>query len=136
MVQKFIKRHFLFLKELRCDDRTIKIIKDPLLLASTIIKVWRAGNRLQRENSFLSLSQVNSLINANKGVESRIRRLSDYRIFSKKTLFKKIAFILAVPGMIFAAIFIWKFVGFYKNTNIEKPDGRIILALICIEICD
>jgi Zn-dependent protease with chaperone function len=127
LFQKFIKKHFLFLKELRCDDRTIVIIKDPLLLASALIKVWRTGNRLQKENWILSLSQINSLISVNHRVELRIRRLADYRIFSKRTLLKKIAFILTIPGFVLATIFIWKFIGFYKNSYIEKPEGRIIL---------
>ena len=127
VVQKFIKRHFLFLKELRCDDRTIHVIKDPLLLASTLIKVWRTGNKFQQKNWILSVAQMNSLISANYRVDFRIRRLTDYRIFSKKTLFKKITFLLTIPGLVLATIFIWKFIRFYNNTYFEKTEGKIIL---------
>lgn len=131
--QKIIKNHFLFLKELRCDDRTIEIIKDPLLLATTLIKVWRTENTLQQENWIISVSQVNSFISANHRVDLRIRRLADYRIFSKRTLLKKIAFIFTIFGFILAMIFIWKFIGFYNNTSIEKPEGRIILKRLNTE---
>jgi len=122
-----VKKRLIFSREKTCDDLTIQMIKDPLLLASTLVKVWRIGSRLPRYNFMGSLFQVRPFITSTKSLEQRIKRLTDYKHPPGMTRFKKVLVCLSVIAFAAVSIFFWEFSSFYMKANIKSGEGRILV---------
>ena len=130
LFSKYVKSRFIFYRELECDDLTIKIIKDPLLLASSLIKVWRIGNKLPRFNYLFSLFQIQPFITASQKVENRIKRLTDYNGPSKRIFRKKTFEFIIICVVILSSLFLLDFCSFYKKTNCKAENGKILIKSI------
>jgi Zn-dependent protease with chaperone function len=74
----FFKK-ILFLREISCDDLSVDAIRDPLLLASSLISVWRIGHIAPRYRWQTGLTFAQSFLPAPSELEFRIKRLMDYK---------------------------------------------------------
>jgi Zn-dependent protease with chaperone function len=68
----------LFRREVSCDDRVVKAVGDPLVVASSLVQVWR----LQRASPTRPRSRwlhAHALLSTQPTVQERVRRLIEYR---------------------------------------------------------
>ena len=109
------KKQFLYLRELSCDDRTLKTIKDPLVLAATLAKVWRMGTALPDFKYQYALSAVQPFLTASQKLDSRIERLINYKRPVLGYYFKKF-----VSYSFAAVIILMSFSFLYLNSQFKK----------------
>ena len=126
----FIKKWFIYSREKKCDDLTIEKIKDPLLLASALVKVWRIGSKLPKYDFMDSLFHVHPFITSSKSVVRRIKRLTNYKNPPGMTLFKWILVFLSACAFAAISVFFWEFSSLYMKSNIKSGDGRILVKTI------
>ncbi len=105
----FIYEGFNRDRETSCDDLTLKIINDPLLLAESIMKVWESGKNLPVYNWRLALASVRPFAADNSGHTGRIKRLINYRKPYLKIALKKLFVLSFAAGFIPLSIFVWDY---------------------------
>ncbi|MFC1564226.1 M48 family metalloprotease [candidate division KSB1 bacterium] len=105
----FIYEGFNFDRESSCDDLTLKIIKDPLVLAESIIKVWESGRHLPEYNWRLSFASVRPFAAGISGYEGRVKRLVNYRKPYLKMILKRLVIGALAISLIPLSIFIWDY---------------------------
>jgi hypothetical protein len=105
----FVYEGFNSDRETSCDDLTLKIINDPLLLAESIMKVWEAGKDLPVYNWRLSFASVRPFAAGNSDYKGRIKRLVNYRKPYFKIVFKKLAILSLAGFFIPLSVFIWDY---------------------------
>lgn len=115
-------RRILFLRELSCDDLSVDSIKDPLILASSLINVWRIGTVLPKYRWQTGLTFAQTLLPAASSLETRSRRLIDYRWPWFKFFLGKAVRVTAVVFVIFTATLFWRF--YSTQTNLHFMVGH------------
>ncbi|MCA0446402.1 MAG: M48 family metalloprotease [Bacteroidetes bacterium] len=80
LVKTVVWRRLIYLRELSCDDRAIKSIHDPLVMASALAKIWKLETELPKHHWKLKFAIVQAFIPPAPGIKNRITRLLDYRI--------------------------------------------------------
>jgi len=132
----FIYEGFNRDRETSCDDLTLKIINDPLLLAESIMKVWEAGKELPVYNWRLGLASVRPFAAGNSGYQGRVKRLINYRKPYVKIFIKKLAILSFAAGFIPLSVFIWDYntgritggMDFiFENDKIEMVVEKVII---------
>ncbi|MCP4727603.1 MAG: M48 family metalloprotease [bacterium] len=132
----FIYEGFNLDRETSCDDLTLKIINDPLLLAESIMKVWEAGKELPVYNWRLDLASVRPFAAGNSGYQGRVKRLVNYRKPYVKIILKKLVVLSFAAGFIPLSIFIWDYntgrIGnglefIYENDKLKMTVEKVIV---------
>jgi Zn-dependent protease with chaperone function len=114
----FLWKRILFWRELSCDDLTVDAIKDPLLLASSLINVWRIGKVLPRHRWQAGLAFAQTLLPAAASLEFRAQRLIDYRRPWFKFFLGKVARVAAVVFVVLSATFLWRFYSDHRHLHL------------------
>jgi len=105
----FLWKRILFLRELSCDDLSVEKIKDPLILASSLVNVWRLGNALPKYHWQTGLSFAQTLLPATLRLDTRVQRLIHYRRPWLKFFIGKVTRVVAIVLVIFTTAFLWRF---------------------------
>ncbi len=129
----FILKRILYLRELSCDDLSVDAIKDPLTLASSLINVWRIGNRLPRHRWQGGLTFTQTLLPASASPQSRIRRLLDYRRPWLKFFLGKAVRIVALLLAVFSVGFLWRFysVQDHQQFDLDREGENATVDYVC-----
>ena len=106
LFRAMIFRWVVYLRELSCDDLSVDMLRDPLLLASSLISVFRLGRSYPKHRWTHALAFTKNFAAPRAGVERRVRRLANYRRPQVKFLAGRIlgvaaaAFILVSIGFV------------------------------------
>lgn len=98
----------VFRRELSCDDRVVAAVQNPLVVAASLVKVWR----LQRANARRRGPRwvhASPLVRTRPTVEERVRRLIDYTPAPRHGRFAAARRGLAGAALIWASLFLWTY---------------------------
>lgn len=126
-------KRILFLRELSCDDLTVDAIKDPLLLASSLVNVWRIGRALPKYRWQAGLAFAQTLLPVTACLEFRAHRLLDYHRPWLKFFLGKVARVAAIVVMAFTTIFLWQFYadGRHLHLGVARDQGLHFYRYAC-----
>lgn len=124
----FLWKRILFYRELSCDDLSVDVVKDPLVLASSLVNVQRLTFNLPsyRWNAGLVFAQT---FLTPVSLEARIKRLIDYRRPRFKFLFGNALKLVTVTLILAAGIFWWRFSTIYGNFQVHlSSDAKVVIC--------
>jgi len=124
-----VKNRLLYAREIACDDMTISVVKDPLLLADSLVKVWRLGAALPEYRWQPVLRAAQPFITAAQGVEPRVKRLIDYRRPASRVWIRRAFSCAAAVTVLFLSI---NMIGFYRDygdSSIEMERGYMQVVI-------
>ncbi|MCZ6633227.1 MAG: M48 family metalloprotease [bacterium] len=126
----FLWDRILYLRELSCDDLSVDAIRDPLVLASSLISVWRAGQPFPKCRWQLGLAFVQTFLPVATSFEARVKRLMDYQRPRFKFMLGRATRVAAFALMTLTVTFLWRFYADhrYYHLHIDPHEG--------IYICD
>lgn len=130
----FLWKKIIFLRELSCDDCSVDKIKDPLILASSLVNVWRLSKELPKYRWQSGLAFAQTPLPSVATLEYRVRRLLNYRRPWFKFVLGKVARITAAVLAIFFAAFLWMFYSNYEP--LIADDGSLPGLHICSSTCN
>ncbi|MCI0412284.1 M48 family metalloprotease [bacterium] len=103
----FLYRKILYLRELSCDDLTVDAIRDPLLLASSIISIWRLGRKIPEQRLLPGFNFAQTFLPVDS-IRRRVERLLDYKRPRFKFLFGRLARIAILTLILMTtALILW-----------------------------
>ena len=79
LFRSILLRSVVHLRELSCDDLSVDMLRDPLLLASSLISVCQLGRNYPPHRWTHALAFTKNFSARRGGVERRVRRLVNYR---------------------------------------------------------
>lgn len=120
----YLLKKILFLREISCDDLSVDAIRDPLLLASSLISVWRLGRAAPKHQWHTSLTFAQSFLPSVSQLEFRIKRLIDYRRPRLKFFLGKLARVLLLLFLAMTTAFLFWFHCFQKSSDQIRVDYR------------
>jgi Zn-dependent protease with chaperone function len=126
-------KRILYLRELSCDDFSVDKIKDPLILASSLVNVWRIGQELPKYRWQTGLQFTQTLLPPRMKLDNRINRLLNYRRPWLKLLLGRVMRWAVLVFLIFTIGFIWRFYAEYGHLDFAikgLPDVHI-----CGDLC-
>ncbi len=119
LVRAVLWKRILFLREVSCDDLSVDAIKDPLILASSLVNVWRLGRSVPRYRWHRGLAFAQTLLPAATNLDSRVRRLIKYRRPWLKFFLGKAVRFVAVFLAVFSAGFLWQFYSVHDHPHLQ-----------------
>jgi Zn-dependent protease with chaperone function len=108
----------VFRRELSCDDRVVEALQNPLVVAASLVQVWRLQRALPRPRAAHWI-HAHALLRTRPSVEQRVRRLIDYRPAPRRAWLVATRRALSVAALLWIALFLWTYHG---------PDLRAQLA--------
>ena len=103
-------RRMLFMRELSCDDRTVEALRDPLLVAACLIRVWRLQREMAPHCWRSSWAFVRPFVRAEPGFEYRLRRLVAYQQPSLSARVRRMGMqVVGWGGLLWLIAFLWSF---------------------------
>ena len=115
IVFKFvIWKRILFLRELSCDDLSVDGIEEPLILASSLVNVWRISKDMPKYRWRIGLNFTQTLLPSAMSLDYRVSRLTNYKRPRFKFLLGKVVRLTTLALVIFIAVFLWQF---YTNPS-------------------
>lgn len=131
----FLWKRIVFRRELSCDDLSVDKIKNPLILASSLVNVWSLARQLPRYRWQTGLSFTQTLLPARLSLDSRVERLLNYRRPWFKFFLGKAAKVVLLVLALSASLFLWQFHSKYGDTMITNIDNLVGFH-ICTADCD
>ncbi|MFQ5675418.1 MAG: M56 family metallopeptidase [bacterium] len=119
----FLWKRIVFMRELSCDDLSVDKIKNPLILASSLVNVWRLAKRVPKYRWQTGLSFTQTLLPARLSLDSRIERLLHYRRPWFKFFLGRAAKVVLLVLALSASLFLWQFHAQYGATVIAGIDN-------------
>lgn len=107
-------------REFVCDDLTSGCLKDPLLLAQTIIKAWKIKTDIPRYSWKLKTVYIKPFLFSGKNQNSRIVRLINIKNSPKRISGKWRKFWIPVAAVL-CIVFVFKYVENKDKINIIAP---------------
>jgi Zn-dependent protease with chaperone function len=98
----------VFGRELSCDDRVVAAVQDPLVVAASLVQVWRLQRALYRAQGARWL-HAHPLLRNRPSVEARIRRLMDYRPEPRRAWLTAARRAVAVAALVWTSLFLWTY---------------------------
>ena len=98
----------IFRRELDCDDRVVKAQQDPLVVAASLVKVWRLQKDLPRGPAARWI-HAQPLLRTSSSVERRVRRLMDYRPSPLRAWLTTTRRVATTAVLVWTALFLWAF---------------------------
>ena len=100
----------VFRRELTCDDRVVEALRNPLLVAASLVQVWRLQRALPRRRGARWI-HAHPLLRSRPSVEERVRRLMDYRPAPRRAWLTAARRALAAAALVWASLFLWTYHG-------------------------
>jgi Zn-dependent protease with chaperone function len=98
----------VFRRELACDDRVVEALRNPLVVAASLVQVWRLQRSLPRRPGAHWI-HAHPLLRNRPSVEERVRRLIDYRPAPRRAWLTAARRVLAAAALLWAALFLWTY---------------------------
>jgi Zn-dependent protease with chaperone function len=96
----------VFRRELSCDARVVEAVQNPLVVAASLVEVWRLQRALPRRPGARWV-HAHPLIRTRPSVEERIRRLMDYRPVPRRAWLIAARRTLAAAALLWTVLFLW-----------------------------
>ncbi|MFQ6114159.1 MAG: M56 family metallopeptidase [bacterium] len=130
----FLWKRILFLREVSCDDLSVEKIRDPLILAASLVNVWQIGKALPKYRWQTGLLFAQTLLPAVLSLDTRVQRLLNYRRPWFKFFLGKALRVALIMMALFTSAFLWQFYSKYGHVNLEVDHEQAFH--ICGEACD
>ncbi|MET0397283.1 MAG: M48 family metalloprotease [Longimicrobiaceae bacterium] len=98
----------VFRRELSCDERVVEAVRDPLLVAASLVQVWRLQRALPRQPGGRWI-HAHPLVRTRPSVEERVRRLMDYRPDPRRAWLATARRTLAAAALLWTSLFLWSY---------------------------
>jgi Zn-dependent protease with chaperone function len=98
----------VFGRELSCDDRVVEAVRDPLVVAASLVQVWRLQRALPSRRGARWI-HAHPLVRTRPSVEGRVRRLMDYRPGPRRAWLTLARRALAVGALLWTSLFLWTY---------------------------
>ncbi len=98
----------VFGRELSCDDRVVEAVQNPLVVAASLVQVWRLQRALPRRRGARWI-HAHPLIRTRPSVEERVRRLIDYRPGPRRAWLTAARRALAAAALLWTSLFLWSY---------------------------
>ena len=98
----------VFGRELSCDDRVVEAVQNPLVVAASLVQVWRLQRALPRRPGARWIHAY-PLARTRPSVEERVRRLVDYRPGPRRAWLTAARRGLAVAAVLWTSLSLWSY---------------------------
>jgi Zn-dependent protease with chaperone function len=98
----------VFGRELSCDDRVVEAVRDPLVVAASLVQVWRLQRALSPRRGARWV-HAHPLVRTRPSVEERVRRLVDYQPEPRRAWLIAARRALAVAALLWTSLFLWTY---------------------------
>jgi heat shock protein HtpX len=99
----------VFRRELACDDRVVEALQNPLVVAASLVQVWRLQRAALPRRRGTRWLHAHALLRTRPSVEARVRRLLDYRPEPRRAWRTAARRTLAVAALLWTALFLWTY---------------------------
>lgn len=116
----------LFRREVSCDNRVVEAVGDPLVVASSLVQVWRLhrASPSRRQSRWL---HAHALLSAQPTVAERVRRLIDYRPAPRRVWLTAGRRVVTAVALLWTAMFLWTYHGPDLRTHLAEVGSEISL---------
>jgi hypothetical protein len=98
----------VFGRELSCDDRVVEAVRNPLVVAASLVQVWRLQRALPRRRRARWI-HAHPLLRTRPSVEARVRRLLEYRPDPRRAWLAAARRALAAAALLWTSLFLWTY---------------------------
>ena len=98
----------VFGRELSCDDRVVEAVQNPLVVAASLVQVWRLQRALPGRSGARWV-HAHPLLRTRPSVEQRVRRLIDYRPDPRRAWVTAARRTLAAAALLWTSLFLWTY---------------------------
>ena len=98
----------VFRRELTCDDHVVEALQNPLVVAASLVQVWRLQRTLPRRPAARWI-HAHPLLRARPSVEERVRRLVDYRPDPRRAWLTVARRALTAGALVWTSLFLWTY---------------------------
>ncbi|HYR06578.1 MAG TPA: M48 family metalloprotease, partial [Longimicrobium sp.] len=98
----------VFGRELSCDERVVKAVQDPLVVAASLVQVWRLQKALAPRPRARWI-HAHPLVRSRSSVEERVRRLMDYRPDPRRARLTTARRTLTAAALVWTSLFLWTY---------------------------
>ena len=109
----------VFRRELSCDERVVEALQNPLVVAASLVQVWRLQRALPRRRGARWV-HAHPLIRNRPSVEERVRRLIDYRPSPRGAWLTVARRALAAAALLWTALFLWTYHGSERRVQLRE----------------
>ncbi|HZF68352.1 MAG TPA: M48 family metalloprotease [Gemmatirosa sp.] len=109
----------VFRRELACDDRVVAALQNPLVVAASLVQVWRLQRALAPRQGARWV-HAHPLLRSRPSVEARVRRLLDYRPDPRHAWRRVARRVLAVGALVWTSLFLWTFHGTDRRGELRE----------------
>ncbi|HEX2219332.1 MAG TPA: M48 family metalloprotease [Gemmatimonadales bacterium] len=115
----------VFRRELSCDDRVVEALQNPLVVAASLVQVWRLQRALPCRRGARWI-HAHPLLRARPSVEERVRRLMDYRPEPRRAWLTAARRVLAAAALLWTALFLWTYHG--SDRRVQLPETAHVFS--------
>jgi Zn-dependent protease with chaperone function len=98
----------VFRRELSCDDRVVEVLQNPLVVAASLVQVWRLQRALPRRGP-ARWAHALPLLRTGPTVEQRVRRLIDYRPDPRRAWRTIARRMVMAAALVWTSLFLWSY---------------------------
>ena len=109
----------VFRRELSCDDRVVEALQNPLVVAASLVQVWRLQRALPRQRGARWVHAL-PLLRTRPSVEERVRRLVDYRPDPRRAWLLAARRTLAAAALLWTSLFLWTYHGSDQRVQLRE----------------
>jgi Zn-dependent protease with chaperone function len=115
----------VFRRELSCDDRVVDVLQNPLVVAASLVQVWRLQRALPGRRA-MGLIHAQPLLRTGPSVEERVRRLIDYRPPARRAWLTTARRTLTAAALLWTALFLWT----YHASDVHVQDADTVREFV------
>ena len=115
----------VFRRELSCDDYVVDVLRNPLVVAASLVQVWRLQRALPRRQG-VRLIHAQALLRPGPSVEQRVRRLVDYRPAPRRAWLTAARRTLAVAALLWTSLFLWT----YHASGVRVQHAEVVREFV------
>jgi Zn-dependent protease with chaperone function len=112
----------VFRREVSCDDRVVEALQNPLVVAASLVQVWRLQRALPRRQGARWL-HAHPLLRTRATVEARVRRLIDYRPAPRRVWLTAAGRTLGAAAVLWTSLFLWSYHGADRRDQRDQLRG-------------
>jgi Zn-dependent protease with chaperone function len=109
----------VFRRELSCDDRVVEALQNPLVVAASLVQVWRLQRALPRRPAARWI-HAHPLLRTRPSVEERVRRLVDYQPDPRRAWRIAARRSLAAAALLWTSLFLWTYHGSDQRGHLRE----------------
>jgi len=98
----------VFGRELSCDERVAEAVQNPLVVAASLVQVWRLQRALSSRSGARWI-HAHPLVRTRPSVEQRVRRLMEYRPDPRRAWLATARRVLTTAALLWTSLFLWTY---------------------------